>query len=173
MSIRDRLQNNVFHLINALAGRVAHIETQVERLRDEMRKEMRNQRQHMVRLKNREELSDSFLLNGHPYHDLSPENAWRVFEDKNADGLFLDVSHADYRPEGGRPEGVKHIPLEELENRLAELPPHHVPLYLISEDGLRSILACEYLNQVERPLCNNVSGGWKFWVGFRRADVSA
>ena len=172
MSLRQRLQNNFFFVINKLTSRVAALEHQVMRMQADLDRQMAIQRQHMVRLKNHEHLPDDFILNGRPYHDLSPEKAWKLFQDPNFDFIFLDVSHQGFTPEGPRPKNVFSIPLEELEARWEEIPNRSTPLLVISEDGLRSILACDYLVSRGMYNCNNISGGWKFWPGHRLHSVS-
>lgn len=171
MSFKDKLQNNLFYVINLLTGRVAALERQLMRMQEDMDKKFAVQRNHLVRLKNHEELSDDFLLNGRAYYDLSPEKAWKLFQDKNLDFVFLDVSHKDHHPEGTRPRETVHIPLEELELRYKELPNHSTPLFIISEEGLRSVLACDFLTTKGYYNCNNISGGWKYWPGHRLVEV--
>jgi rhodanese-related sulfurtransferase len=39
---------------------------------------------------------------------------------------------------------------------------------VISENGTTSILACEFLNQMGFYNINNISGGYKFWPGYRK-----
>ncbi|MBY0517904.1 MAG: rhodanese-like domain-containing protein, partial [Bacteriovoracaceae bacterium] len=145
MSFKDKLQNNLFYVINLLTGRVAAVERQLMRMQEDMDKKFALQRNHMVRLKNREELSDDFLLNGRSYNDLAPEKAWSLFQKKDLDFLFIDVSHKDFQPEGHRPKETIHIPLEQLEMRWKEIPNKSTPVFLISEEGLRSVLACDFL----------------------------
>lgn len=167
MSLKSKLQNNLFYVINLLTGRVAALERQMMRMQEDIDRKFAVQRNHLVRLKNGEEVSDDFLLNGRSYFDLGPEKAWQLFQRKDSDFIFLDVSHKDHQPEGHRPRETVHIPLEELELRYKEIPNHSTPLLIISEEGLRSVLACEFLVSKGYFNCNNISGGWKFWPGHR------
>lgn len=171
MSLRQKLQNNIFYVINLLTGRVAALERQVLRMQEEMDRKFAIQRQHLVRVKNRQDLPDVYIHEGRPYHDLTPEKAWKLFQDPQFDFVFLDVSHADFSPEGPRPKATIHIPLEQLDERWQEVPQKNTQLMIISEEGLRSILACEFLNAKSYFNCNNVSGGWKFWPGHRLISV--
>lgn len=173
MSIREKIQSNVYHLINLLTGRVAAVERKLMRMQEEIDRQLAIQRSHMVRLKNREDLSDDFILRGKSYNDLSPEKAWKLFQKPDLDFVFIDVSHGEFIPQGPRPSVVIHIPLEQLEQRWEEIPNRATPLFLISEDGLRSVLACDYLARKGFFNCNNISGGWKFWPGHRLHDVSS
>lgn len=173
MSIQNKLKNNIFFMINSLTGRIAHLESQLMRMQRELDKQLAIQRNHLVRVKNNETLSDDFLQNGRVYFDLSPEKAWALFNDESQDFVFLDVSYKEYSPEGPRPKVTLHIPLEELAQRWTEIPNKTTPVLVISEDGLRSILACDFLATKEMFNCNNVSGGWKFWVGHRLVAVQS
>lgn len=122
----------------------------------------------MVRIKNGERLPDDFVLNRRTYNDLSPERAMRLYEQKERDFVLLDVSSKSYRPEKELPEALK-IPLEELGIRYKELVNKAVSVLIISEDGTRSILACEILNNRGYYNLNNISGGYKFWPAFRQS----
>ena len=72
----------------------------------------------------------------------------------------------DYSPIEELPEAM-HIPLEELNIRFTEISNKSTPVYIISENGVKSILACEILNECGYYNVNNISGGYKFWPGFR------
>lgn len=165
MSLKAKLQNNVFSIINGLVARIAQVEHQLNRLEQKFERDMAVQRNHLVRIKNREEVSDQFLSQGHVYRDLDPHSAWKLFQEQDFDFIFLDVSHSEFRPDLPRPSEALHIPLEDLEARLEELRNKTTPLFIISEDGLRSILACEFLANLGYYNCNNVSGGWAYWPG--------
>jgi len=167
VSIMQKLQNNAFYLINSLTGRVASLEAQIFQLRREMDKNFAIQRQHMIRLKNQQEIPDDFLRRGRPYLDLTPEQAWRQYQDPEFDFIFLDVSHREFTPEVARAKTTRHIPLEELADRWHELPQSSTPILVISEDGLRSILACDFFVAKGYYNCSNVSGGWRYWPGAR------
>ena len=88
MGIREKIQSNVFHIINLLTGRLATLERRVMRLHEEVDRQLAIQRSHMVRIKNREEISDDFILRGKSYNDLSPEKAWKLFQQKDFDFIF-------------------------------------------------------------------------------------
>ncbi len=165
MSLKQKLQANVYSLVNLLTGRLARLEARVMRLEHRLEGQLAIQRAHLVRVKNREQVSDAFLLDGAPYRDLSPREAWALFQKDDYDFAFLDVSHAGFVPARPRPAEMVHIPLEELESRFGEIERRTTPLLVISEDGLRSVLACEFLASKGLHNCNNVSGGWLYWPG--------
>lgn len=156
------LQDNVILIINTLTGRVARLEENMLKLQEKLDESLAIQRNHLVRLKNNEEVSDSFLSTGHSYADLSPEKAYRIYSDENKDFILLDVSHRDYQAPCHLAEAIK-ISLEELDVRYKELIQKNTPILIISEEGLRSILACEFLSQKGYYNTNNISGGYRYW----------
>ena len=52
-----------------------------------------------------------------------------------------------------------------------EIQARTTPILIISEDGTKSILACEFLVKRGFYNCNNISGGYKYWYGFRLKEV--
>jgi len=64
--------------------------------------------------------------------------------------------------EEARVAGVVHIPLDELEVRLDEIP-ESAPLYVICRSGARSMGACVLLAAAGRDVVN-VSGGTLAWI---------
>jgi rhodanese-related sulfurtransferase len=170
MSLKEKLQNNVFGVINGFAARIARLEQLLMQQEIRFERDLAIQRQHLVRIKNGETLSDQFLLQGHAYRDLDPQAAWDMFRSGDADFILLDVSARGFSVE--RPAETLHIPLEELESRLADFPSKSVSIIVISEEGLRSVLACDFLVSRGFYNCNNVSGGWRHWRGHALKPVS-
>lgn len=72
-------------------------------------------------------------------------------------GLFLDVRDEDVVGIGIVP-GAKHIPLDELRDRLSELP-KDVPIYVYCNVGLQSYIATRILRQHGFD-ARNMSGGY-------------
>lgn len=119
---------------------------------------------HLMRIKNNDELSDQYILNGMEYLDLSPEKAYRIYNDIDKDFIVLDVSDKNYVPFKKLPES-RFIPLEQLEDKVHEFTNKALCIFVISETGVRSILACKILNKAGFFNVNNISGGHKYWPG--------
>ncbi|RKY20686.1 MAG: rhodanese-like domain-containing protein [Planctomycetota bacterium] len=66
---------------------------------------------------------------------------------------------------GGHIEGALHIPVDELERRLSEVPRDGTPLYLICASGGRSAAAADLLGQRGYLHVHNVEGGMQAWRG--------
>ena len=149
--------------IGRLEGRILELETHIHKL-------FEIERNHLIRVKNGEEIPDNFVQNGRAYLDLSPEKAWRLYRNPDFDFILIDVTSKDYEIQNRLPEAL-HIPWEDFSERFLEIHSRTTPLLIISEDGTNSILACEFLAKRGYFNCNNVSGGYKFWRGHRLEEV--
>lgn len=149
--------------INRLEGRILELETRMHKMLD-------IERNHLIRIKNGEEISDDFVQNGRAYLDLSPEKAWKLYRNPDFDFILVDVTAKDFGAQNRLPEAL-HIPWDQFQERFIEIHSHTTPLMIISEDGTNSVLACEFLVKRGFYNCNNVSGGYKYWKGFRLEEV--
>jgi rhodanese-related sulfurtransferase len=150
--------------INRLEAKVLDLETKLDHL-------IQVERNHIIRIKNKEQLPDDFISQGREYNDLSPDKAWKLYQDSDFDFIVLDVSSKDYQ--GPKLEEAVSIPWEEFQERFMEIHSKTTPILMISEDGSNSVLACEFLAKRGFYNCNNVSGGYKFWRGFRLKSVKS
>jgi rhodanese-related sulfurtransferase len=157
---------NIFTQLHIFERDIARLEERILELEVRIQKLLEIERNHLIRIKNGEEVSDEFILSGRTYLDLSPEKAWRLYRNPDFNFILLDVSSGDFEPQNRLPEAL-HIPWEELPDRFLEISSRTTPLMIISEDGTNSVLACEFLVKCGFYNCNNVSGGYKFWKGFR------
>ncbi len=75
------------------------------------------------------------------------------------------VTLLDIRTDGeynrGHVEGFVHIPVDDLRDRLDEVPTGK-PVYVMCQSGLRSYIACRILSQSGYD-CYNFSGGYSFY----------
>lgn len=157
-----KIQNNVFSKINELEMRLNRLEVRLEQFNEKIEESLEVIQSQMVRIKNGERLPDDFVQNRRRYNDLSPEKAHNLYQEEDTDFMLLDVSAEGFQAQSELPEAVK-IPLEELAYRLQEVGNKTANLLIISEDGTRSILACELLNKLGYFNINNISGGYKYW----------
>lgn len=167
----EKLQKSIFYNFNKLQEEVKELRKELNELTQKYEKAMSVQRCHIMRIKNGEKLSDEYILNGKLYNDYSPEAAYYFYNQVDENYILLDVTEKGYQPPEELPEATK-IPLEELPLRAKEIVNKATPILVISEDGIRSILACEMLNQFGFYNVNNISGGYKFWPAFRHKKVS-
>ncbi len=164
--MNQHLQKNVFFNINKLSERVNELQKQINELNEKLKTQTAVDRSHMMRIKNGDHLADDYILNGRMYNDMSPDKAYSYYEKDNINFILLDVSKKSYAPIEELPEAIK-IPFNELNIRYKEIINKATPILVISEDGTTSILACELLNNMGYYNVNNISGGYKFWPGYK------
>ena len=79
---------------------------------------------------------------------------------KQKDVTLLDTrTISEYK--SGNIDGSIHIPLDELRQKMAQIPKDK-PVYILCHSGLRSYLACRILMQNGYD-CYNLSGGYRFY----------
>ncbi len=156
---------NLFHSLDQLDKRLERIEKRLDALEAKSGLELSIIRNHLVRVKNGEALDDSFLLTGAPYRDISPGEAISIYQDRDSNYIFLDVSEGDFQDDYSINDAIR-IPLSELPTRYLEIGDDKAtPIMVISENGLGSIHACEILTAKGYYNLNNVSGGYEHWQG--------
>lgn len=162
--------HNIYNQLQVFENEIDRLEGKILALEQRMEQLIQIERNHLIRVKNHEEVSDDFILTGKRYNDLSPEKAWKHYQNKNFDFILIDVSSPDFQPLRKIPEAL-HIPWEEFPERFTEIQSRTTPIMIISEDGAKSVLACEFLVRRGYFNCNNISGGYKFWKGCRLEEV--
>jgi rhodanese-related sulfurtransferase len=166
---------NVFSQFQNFEHQMAEMEERILELEQRIELLVQIERNHLIRVKNNEDISDDFLMHGRKYQDLTPEKAWKLYNNKDFDFILIDVSSKDYCPIRQIPE-AKHLPWEDFQERFLEIQNKTTPILIISEDGTNSVLACEFLAKRGFFNCNNISGGHKHWQGFMLSeakDISA
>ncbi len=153
----------IFQMLEFINSRLNNIEKNISRMDEKLDFSITLQRNHLVRVKNGEEIDDNMILMGRPYNDINPQKAWSIYNNPNIDFFVLDVTAKSFQ--GTRLQEAIHIPIEELHVRFVEIPSKTVPILVISENGLRSITACEILVKKGFFNINNISGGYDFWPG--------
>jgi len=87
---------------------------------------------------------------------------WHDVENLPRDGsVFLLDTRTPYEVMNGKIDGFVNIPLDELRERIDEIPKDK-PVYVHCHSGLRSYLACRILigNGYD---CYNLAGGWRLY----------
>lgn len=161
---------NIFSQLQSFEDHIGSLEEKILMLEQKVEKLIAVERNHLIRIKNHEEVSDDFIHNGRSYQDLSPDKAWRLYNNKDYDFIFIDVSAATFEAPCKIPEAI-HIPWECFREHSLDIQNKTTPIFIISEDGTTSILACEVLVSRGYFNCNNISGGYKFWKGQMLKEV--
>jgi len=161
------MELKAFQMLDYINNRLANIEKNITRIDEKLEFSITLQRNHLIRVKNGHMIDDNMILMGRPYNDLTPANAFEIYQNANMDYILLDVTKQSFQPPK-RLDGAIHIPLEELKTRYVEITNRTTPILTISEMGLRSIQACELLVKKGHFNINNISGGYEFWPEFNK-----
>jgi rhodanese-related sulfurtransferase len=168
----EKKLQNIFAQLQSFEKEIEFLNARLLELEQKTEQMIQVERNHLIRIKNHEEVSDDFIQHGRRYQDLSPEKAWKLYCDKNYDFILVDVSEKNFSPPRKISEAI-HIPWEEFPDRFMEISSKTTPIMIISEDGTKSVLACEYLVRRGFFNCNNISGGYRFWKGFQLSDIKS
>jgi len=152
----------IFQMLEFINSRLSNIEKNISKLDEKLDFSITLQRNHLIRVKNGEDVDDQMILLGRPYNDLSPQRAFQIYSNPDLDFYLIDVSSKAFEAKVKLPEALK-IPFEELNMRFTEIPSKTVPILIISENGLKSIQACELLVKKGFFNINNISGGYQCW----------
>jgi len=160
--------NNVFIQLQEFEVSISKLEEKILQLEKRVEELVQIERNHLIRIKNHEELTDEFIYHGGKYLDLSPEKAWNLYTNRDYNFIVVDVCSKDFKPGLEITEALR-IPWEEFPDRFMEINTRTSPILIISEDGTTSILACEFLVKLGYYNCNNISGGYLHWPGSKKA----
>ena len=108
-----------------------------------------------------EEMTSAMVRQGALWREVDPSEAERLVASGSV--TVLDVRTPQETAQGIIP-GALRIPVDEVENRLAELP-REGPLLVYCSSGGRSTDACERLNREGFEKLLNLTGGLDAWKG--------
>jgi metal-sulfur cluster biosynthetic enzyme/rhodanese-related sulfurtransferase len=144
---------------------IRRVRREVEELRSDAERELALTRTHVARVMSGESLDPAVVRKGQAWIDL-PAAPAQVLYERTKDLLVLDVrTEAEY--ERGRIPGAKLIPVDELEDRVKELPARDAPILVTCAAGGRSLAACQTLAQQGFTRLYNLVGGMHAWQGPR------
>lgn len=95
------------------------------------------------------------------YKNVSPEEGLKAWQNK--DGYFIDVRTPAEYAEGHIP-GSKLIPVDEIPNRLSEIPKDG-KIYLMCRSGSRSEQAAKIIASKGYSSVHSITGGMGQWRG--------
>ncbi len=144
------------------------VRREVEELRGELARGLSVTRAHLAAVAAGQPPERDVIVRGSPYRDVPAAEALALYE--RTPGLFvLDVrSPAEYR--NGHIPDSHLIPVDELEDRLTELPPPDTLMLVHCAVGGRSTAACETLGRHGYTQLLNLAGGMHAWTGPRVQD---
>lgn len=165
-------QKNISNTIESLATEVKNLKSEIKNLKIQALDRENLLKNHLLRLASKESIDIGSIYFDIPYIDIDPVKAFSIFSLQSYNFILLDVSKKGFSHSEKIEESLK-IELEFLEMRIDELPSKSTPIYVISEKGIRSILACEALYKLGFININHISGGHKFWPGHKSLSLVA
>ena len=143
---------------------------EIEGLRGDLDRGLGVTRAHLAAVAAGDPPERDVILRGAPYRDLQPAEALALYE--KTPGLFvLDVrTPAEFA--NGHIPNAHLIPVDELEDRLGELPPKDAPMLVHCAAGGRSTAACQTLGQHGYTRLSNLVGGMHTWPGPRVQETA-
>ena len=141
------------------------IRRELSELRDDLDRGLAVTRQHLARTIAGEPPDPAVVRSGQAWTDLQAAPAMVLYE-RTPDLVVVDVRTEAEFARGHIPR-AKLIPVDELEDRLRELPAKDVPMLVTCAAGGRSLAACQTLAQHGYTRLYNLVGGMHAWPGPR------
>ncbi len=136
---------------------------EIEEVRGDVERGLAVTRAHLAAVVRGEAPTAEAVVRGTPYRDVQPADALRLYE--TTSGLVvLDVrTPAEFA--SGHIPNARLIPVDELEDRLSELPAKDTPILVHCAAGGRSAAACDLLGQRGWSRLMNLVAGMHGWTG--------
>ena len=121
------------------------------------------QRRLLARVASGETVDREMVLEGRLWSEATPD-ACKALLESHADLFVLDVRTPEETRHGIIP-GARLIPIDELEQRVREIPRGEQPILVYCALGARSAAACELLALQGFEGLHNLAGGFSSWSG--------
>jgi metal-sulfur cluster biosynthetic enzyme/rhodanese-related sulfurtransferase len=136
---------------------------EIEGVRADLRHGLDVTRAHLAAVASGDPPAREAILHGTPYRDVRAADAVALYE-QTPGLLVLDVrTPAEFA--SGHIPNARLIPVDELEDRLGELPSADTPILVHCAAGGRSTAACELLGRRGFTRLHNLVGGMHAWTG--------
>jgi metal-sulfur cluster biosynthetic enzyme/rhodanese-related sulfurtransferase len=136
---------------------------EIEEVRTDLDRGLGTTRAHVAALAAGEPPAREAILRGIPYRDIQPGEALALLE-RSPELVVLDVrTPAEFA--AGHIPNARLIPIDELEDRLGELPARDTAMLVHCAAGGRSSAACELLGNRGFTRLYNLAGGMHTWTG--------
>jgi metal-sulfur cluster biosynthetic enzyme/rhodanese-related sulfurtransferase len=144
---------------------IRRVRRELDELRGDLEHGLAVTRQHLARTIAGEAVDPAAVRSGRAWTDLQAAPALVLYE-RTPELLVLDVRTEAEFARGHIPR-AKLVPVDELEDRLRELPDRDVPVLVTCAAGGRSLTACQTLAQHGYTRLYNLVGGMHAWAGPR------
>jgi metal-sulfur cluster biosynthetic enzyme/rhodanese-related sulfurtransferase len=164
-----RLVRRVRDLEARLAD-VRALRRETEAARDDLVRGLGLTRAHLAAVAAGDPPPDEAIRRGIAWREVSAAEAQALWE-RDPSVVVLDVRTPAEFASGHVPRAVL-VPLDEIEDRLDELPERDAPLLVVCAAGGRSLAACRTLAEHGWTRLLNLAGGMHAWNGPRDGDAS-
>jgi rhodanese-related sulfurtransferase len=137
------------------------IQSQVSWAKEDLRGDITGMKVVMKIMASGGKVTADMIEEGKPYSDISAAEAVKFLQG-NPDTVVLDVRTLSEFQAGHIP-GARLVPVDELENRLAEVPKEIQNLLVTCQGGTRSAAACQYLSEKGYTNLLNMYDGMGSW----------
>ncbi|QDU65844.1 rhodanese-like domain-containing protein [Engelhardtia mirabilis] len=134
----------------------------VENLRTELRADIETNRRLLAEVAAGGDLDAEQIIEGRLWNDVSTREGIAMVQSGSV--RLLDVRSPQETASGVIP-GAQLIPVDQLEERLDELPKDGKPMLVYCAGGGRSAAACEFLSGKGFSGLSNLEGGIGAWTG--------
>lgn len=134
----------------------------VENLTEEVRAALEQLRALVAELNDGAALTRDQILEGRLWRDVTSDEGKAMLE---AGGVHVLDVRTQQEAAGGVLPAAQLIPIQELEQRLAEVPTDTRSMLIYCEGGGRSAAACEFLSARGYAGLHNLTGGFGSWSG--------
>ena len=139
------------------------VRREVERLREDLDRGLAVTRTHLALVAAGDPPSRDVIVRGRAWQDVQAAPAAVLYE-RDPSLVVLDVrTEAEYR--NGHIPRARLVPVDELEDRVQELPAKDTPILVTCAAGGRSLAACEILAERGYTRLLNLAGGMHAWTG--------
>ena len=140
--------------------------------KEDLRNDIANVRTVMKILASGGRVTADMVDQGKPFADMSAAEVQQFLSKSPApDALVVDVrTPSEYQ--AGHIPGAKLIPLDEIEQRLDEIPKQVETLFMVCQGGTRSAAACEVLSKFGYTNLVNIHDGTASWPGKVEIGIS-
>lgn len=146
------------------------ITSQVSWAKDDLRNDMNGIRTVLRVLSDGGRVTKDMVDEGKPYTDISAVEAEAMLR-SGKDAVVIDVrTMSEYL--AGHIPGAKLIPVDEIEQRVGEVPRNTESLLLVCQGGGRSAAACEILNKHGFVNLINIADGMGAWPAKKEIGVA-
>jgi len=150
--------------IELLLQKTSKIESNIARLDDKIDDQNRLLRSHLVQVKRGQPLRDSTILNGLVYEEISAREAYIRWQHDNGEILLVDVTSSEHSSLIIKDSHFCHLPFNKIEQGPLNISSHYTTLFIISADGIESILACQYIAKFCSQQITHIAGGYSYWL---------